>query len=120
MIVNYITKNLISDKILKKLLKNKTLLNSKKTFYIGNYNNSREQGYAIDNREIKIVFSECRNTDQIQIIYGKLLEFISAINSTHDVIFENVPTETIYKLNTTFFDKKDIKLAIKFIVEKLN
>jgi GDP-D-mannose dehydratase len=120
MILNYTTKNFISDKILKKLLKNKILLNSKKAFYIGNYNNGREQGYAIDNRDLKIVFAECRNTDQIAIYHGKLPEFTSMINSTNDVISENIPAEGVYKYNNIYFDKKDIKLAVKFIIEKLN
>lgn len=54
------------------------------------YVNCREQGFALAScDERKVAFSECRNSDDIVVYYGKRSDFTFNTNIPTDVIYEN-------------------------------
>ena len=77
------------------------------------YSNCREQGYSIfcvrsDKISIRVSFSEYRNTDDIVVYFGKMIDFD----------FSNIPSETIYQ-NAKFFSYNKVVDAADFICEFL-
>jgi hypothetical protein len=75
------------------------------------YVNCREQGYALascDDR--KVAFSECRNSDQIVVYYGKRKDF--TFNT-------NIPSDEVYENWQKRFNYNEAAKAARFIVKYL-
>ena len=74
------------------------------------YANCREQGFALAScDDLKVAFSEYRNTDNIVVYFGKRKDF--AYNT-------NIPSDEVYE-NAKFFGYDKFEAAAKFIVKYL-
>jgi len=95
----------MADDVLKIVKKE---LNKKKRYYLEFYENGREHGYAITDFNIKIVFSENRNSDDVVVYYAESNKFSMQ---------GNIPDEEVYK-DKKFF--QNIEDAAKYIIKYLN
>jgi hypothetical protein len=85
---------------------------SKEDCYIivESYVNCREQGFALAScDDLKVAFSENRNSDDIVVYFGKRSDF--AFNT-------NIPSEEAWE-NRKFFGYNEIEKAAKLIVKYL-
>jgi hypothetical protein len=79
--------------------------------FVETYSNCREQGFAIKAHDsAKVAWSECRNSDQIVVYFGKAKDF--EFNT-------NIPSEKSYK-NARYFNPDKIEQAARFIFKKLS